>query len=395
MPDDDADQRDDPSRRGLLGTAGGLVGVFTAVGTITVAIAYAVLWNAYASFYGAFGLTPGDVGLSRERVLLSAGLAALFVIGLLLLFALPVAGGYLVMPSRLAVTRWFGPAGIMFGAIATAAAIVVPVHHGQAGFLFTVIGLAAWVFVAGAILAAVRWNFDRADHSWREIAYALGAVAASAGYLVLAFPVGGWLASSGLPAPAQGVLLGAPAAVTVVLLLTRWQPAWSVLRSAEEVREKPAPRRRLPIVVIAASVVAVLAVWGLGELSTWYRVQRDAGARAIELGYRDSDLFWLDPRIRPVFVHRLDPDRDPVGVCVDSPPYAASLIGQDADGWWVLLRALEDTDGFRARVVWLPRDTYAIDLAPMAVQPGSGDGGDPNSGESRPWRWPACPGGED
>jgi hypothetical protein len=127
-------------------------------------------------------------------------------------------------------------------------------------------------------------------------------------------------------------------------------------------------------------MVAVLPLVALLLVLDWVVSASTAGEVARELGYvpsgQDKTLIWSAPVV-PATVILRHPGGDPLSVC-GSPPWAASMIGNDAGGSWVLLRPA-GTDGGPSQLMRLPAEDYVVQ---PVLDPGIRDG--------VPWRRPAC-----
>ena len=394
--DEDGRAQGARSGRRPSGVVGTLVGASTGIGTFVGGVAYAVLWNAYASFYGAFGLTPEDVGLSRERLVVPAILAGLVVMGMLAALAIGVWTGYRLVPRTMAVHRPTAVAALTFFVLTVILGVLSIGTYAR----FSVLDVAAFV-VSFAMVAVVIGGYA-AMSRWQGVSLAdwlfyvaVGVVLAFM-YLVLWLEaIARALSAIHVPEEIQWLVFAASGLTPLALMITRLRWLWLV-EPGEDNEYRPTPRHPIRVALLIVPVAAVFVAWEIGRIIEWSEAQYAAGVTATELGYRNSNLRWLEPSVRGIQVHLLDPKRDPLRVCGTSPTYAASFIGQTGDGWWVLLRARPETAlGYATRVIWLPRSAYSIDLAPMVEQPErSGDAEESQeqsqSDEPVAWWQPAC-----
>jgi len=388
---------------------GAFLGASTAIGTIVGGTAYAILWNAYSSFYSAFGLTPEEVGLSQERLVVPAILSGLAFVFLLAAIAVPAFSGYRLVPVWLIARRPIVPMAIVFFGAAMLGGLWIPLFTNDPDFGIFVATAAITAFSLGVYYAMKSWKMDPTRSStgavvrWlvdADVHWFAAVVLGFACWVLLASFCAG-LRHAGVDPLLQIAILAGPCAIVSLVLLTFDRQWWAYELPAEHAEEAERAvaarrrRRRVRVVLISVALAAVLGLLGVREALMWSYSQSSEGVSAVQLGYRHSDLDWLEPTVRPIMVTPLDASRDPLGVCGDAPPYAASLIAKDDEGWWVLLRATneEQPSGYRVRVVWLRRDTYTIDLAPMAHQPRTPESPGaqpPASTGPRPWIVPAC-----
>jgi hypothetical protein len=383
----------------MLGT---LLGTSTGIGTILGGIAYGMLWNAYNSFYRAMGLTPEDVGLSRERLIVPAVLLGATIAIAILLFAIPFLAGYRLVPVKHVVLL---PAVVFlvvcYVAAVTGLALVISRHdEGDARYvvivLFAFTSFAVGQTIGGAIRLQIEDSTDFRPWGWTA-AVVLGVVGYM-GYFALAGAVLDWLQGQGSSQFLQVAVVVAPLLpVFFYLFGSGWRWCAQEVLPADGTHpdasiSRIATRERRAMVV--ASFLAVLgAVQVALAALEWSYGQFDLGKRTVELGYQPSGRV-LETRVRPVLIRPLKGRSDPNNVCTRKPPYAASLIGQKEAGWWILLRTEQAGSGYEVRVVWLHRDNYAVDLAPMVFrQPANAaEVSRETTARNSPWRRPACNG---
>ncbi|XVV13288.1 hypothetical protein ACQP2X_02710 [Actinoplanes sp. CA-131856] len=374
------------------------VGASTGIWTVAGAISFAVLWNAHRRFYEAFGLSPDEVELSRDRLLLRAALSGLGVFALLLAPLLLAAAGAKAVydGARLDVVGAAALLTTVSCAIFFSSDVIAPDDRPLDLWALT-LTLAVFASAFGVLLGMLLAHDAMVDDDWRR--GLIGGVAVAgivvAANLLTVHVLFGHVAD-GRTRPGLEVLGVIVLNVLLACVFARRGRPW--LRSeGPEVERDPLAmvlsRKRSGILLTSLAVAVFALVWAVIRVSVWSTERYDEGKRAAELGYLYPNG-WVTYWVRPVTIVLLEGNRDPVRVCQDSPGYAASLIARDGSGWWVLLRRLSDSGGYQVRTVWLPRTIYSVDLAPLAQLPRekpSADGANQGSGRlPEPWRLPAC-----
>jgi hypothetical protein len=363
--------------------------LLAAAALATVALIFLAVLASYGQFYGALGLDIGDLPIGVGRLALST----VIVIAVLVGVAVFLLGGFVTglalvpWPAR---TRATVPAaaltaglflaafavpipaeGVKTAVVAVAGVVMMGAHLRLLTGQRVVQVLAGWVIAVGTVgtifavaLAVGRWS---ASISWLVAVFLTGVAALVLGlrrWLI-------WqLGRDGLDPP-SGV---SPAAV-----LRELRADLLPFRAAELRATMPAWQARRRVTAIGILAV-VLPVWALWMIAGFVADAADAGDAARELGYvptTQESLIWT-PSIRPATVAPRRPGIDPVGVCGGSPEWSASLIAQDGEGSWVLLRAT-GPDILQVEVAWLPADEYAV--RPVLT---------PSVREGEPWLRPAC-----
>lgn len=379
-------------------------GASTVVWTAAGAISYAVLWDAHSRFYEAFGLSPDEVAIAKERLLLRAATYGFFFAAIVLTpLLLTIVGTWAV--CHMARLDVIGSAALLAVALCTAtfsAKLSAP-DDGRFPVYTSILLWAVAALALGVLIGIYVGPSTVIYDGWRSWLAAgtlvIGAVLAAnlLVALLLSRVLTGWK-----PGPAQIAVVAAVNLLLAYAFARRNRP-WPQVEETEEDAEEaeeaePAGsmirRNRSLILLLVIPIMVVLVSWTAIRVYSWNKSQYDEGKQAVRLGYyypKDWVTYW----VRPVLIILMDENRDPARVCADSPGYSASLIAREGNGWWVLLRRLDDTaGGYEARTVWLPRDKYSVDLAPQAQPPKdetARDGGNRGSpGPPQPWLTPAC-----
>jgi hypothetical protein len=357
-----------------------------AVGVITL-----VVVAGYAQFYGALGLDVEELPVGAGRLVVS-GLFATLLVGGATVFVLGAAATGLALVPWTARTRATVPAAAVLLFLLTAGYFALSVALGDAAvvpwvglgvlvlaghyrllarqssahvFIGWAVGLPAAAALAGVALAVGRWQ---ASKTWLLAVFLTGAVAVLSG---LRWWITRELRRDGLDEPGDtspaGVLrqLKADLPPFTRAGARRTMPGWQARRF-----------------VISIGLFAIL----LPGAAVWYVASElaraaDAGQAAREYGYVPDEygsLIW-PASIRPATVTPRRSGADPAGVCGPS-SWSASLISQDGEGSWVLLRRPAGPGTGPVEVVRLAAADYTV--RPV-LDPGIRDG--------EPWTRPACP----
>lgn len=383
----------DRGRTDRGGRRGGRRWVWLAAGIPVVAgMVFLIVLAGYAEFYGAFGAGMAQAPVSPATLAVSTFFATLVMAAVALLVVGAAATGAALVPwggrSRatvpafaltvmLATTAW-ASLGLLvprdYRQIAVALALMVAL-----GLLSRLINTqrhahllagAAIGFPGAGGLVLLAWSVGRWSGSigWLVVAQLVGATA-------VAVPLGWWirrdLRRDGLSRPG-------PIRPATLLAQLRDDIAPSIpaiMRSTLPSRDARRLAAGFGVMLAALPVAAVLLVMYLVASAG------TAGEAAREYGYvppgAGSPLIWSDP-VAPATVALREPGTDPLGVCDRAAPWAASMIGRDQGGSWVLLRPV-GAGGRSPQVVWLDAGDYTV--RPV-LEPGVRDG--------TPWTRPAC-----
>jgi hypothetical protein len=375
----------------LVSVLTGLTGAWTLAG----GICYAILWDAYSSFFQAFGLTPQEVGYSRETLLIRAAVFGLFLVVLItavlgmILIGLWVAWDH-VHRDMVASTALFCAA---LGIVGGLSWLVNSYEDGAPlvpGALFMcLLGLVVGLFVG--VLS--RPSPGEGTSPSRLIAVVLSGFVILLGNALLVI----LLFSTAVP-PAVELLLFGVVNLVLAERLGRTESGWFRPFAGVPDADRPSlreafGRRRKPVLLWVALTFVIALAWAVPNSLTWSRQRFDEGQRTVESGYYTPSAL-VSYSVRPAYIYVVDPARDPLKVCGDR-SYAASLIAVEGNGWWMLLRPARQPEPQWARVVWLPRDKYLVDLLPMVRlpdrEPKAGKPADEAPGpEPYSWQTAAC-----
>ena len=382
----DAGPEADGKGHQIVSVLTGLTGVWTLVG----GVCYAILWHAYSSFFEAFGLTPQEVGYSRETLLIRAAILGFLIVVLLIgvlgmiLIGLWMAWDHVRRDAVAGTALFLATMGIYGGlfwiSFADDEAFSMPL---------AVLAMCLFALATGLFVGFLSRPSDAGDApAAPPVAIVMCVLAVVLGNVALAVLLLGAAASP----TAELVLVG-----VVNLGLAEWlgRTSFWLFRPHDDGAGAARPtlrgafRRRRGSVALWVAVLLVIALgWAGTSALLWSGRRFDEGRLAVESGSYSPDAV-VSYSVRPAYVYLVDPGSDPLRVCGD-PPYAASLIAVEGDGWWVLLRPARQPRPGSARVVWMPRERYLVDLSPVIRLPGPDRSGGAQAEPEVSWQVPAC-----
>lgn len=352
---------------------------------------FVMIWMGLGAFYGAIGVEAGELPLRGSDlivpVLFAAGLtAALTIVVLCVIFT-----GALLAPWSDETKAATPAAALTMVVFLATLGVLALTYAGQTSeWILWAAGLAmlgnyyrltrgqqlkdvlrgygigtAW-FMTALLASGGVSRMLRPPMPWPIVIFIVGCLAAVG--------VCGWRLRNTVRQHATADT-NSTAETTPIALLS--QTLAEFMPTAEDFRAPRRERKALTVAIGLLLAVTITVIVPLAVYLSWLDERAAAGRAALEYGYIPAQniSLVLPTPVRPALISLRYAQRDPLNVCAQ----AASLLANESDGSWVLLRPINDNSA-TAAVVKLATTDYAIRLTTTTTAESTGT----------PWNTPAC-----